>query len=158
MASWSDATTAIIDKVEATLGEASALSPYYQQIPEGLGPDESYESYLRKGYGVVYGPAARELERTKSVIETRAYAIILTQEVAATSHDTDGRQEISQEMLVDSEALRAAFDGDRYLADSGTRKVTDIIWEGDSGIAFLPESEDKYYQLTIELTVKLLFT
>lgn len=157
MATWTQAITAMITKVDETIGKTFDDTNGYVEIPEAINPQEQWESYLRKGYAILFGPNSRipgaQSVKTR-VLEQRAFGILLTREITATTSDTSGRQAVSLDMIEDSEKLRAAFDADRYLG--GT--VTDIIWETDSGVVDFLDEEQKYYQLAIEVIVKLSFT
>lgn len=151
--SWTDVTSAICDKVEATIG---ASTRRYVPIPEAIDLDQGGALYLRRGYAVDIRDASPIRRGTCSeVIAERLYLITLTREVNRTATNTDSRKSLKVEMLEDAELLRVAMCADQSLG--GT--ASGIIWTADSGVSeFLEADRDKYYIIGINYAVTLKLT
>lgn len=152
MATWTEATEAFIDKVEATIGVGT--KDYYQ-IPEAIDLDEAGDAYLNRGYGVDIGGASRKVGTVKQIaLEDRTYLVSLTRLVNRVATDPDGRDSLKQEMIEVSEDLRSAFDADHQLGG----KVIDVNWVSDSGVGeFLETDRDKFYIMGIQFTLTIEF-
>ncbi len=150
MSNWTDATNAFCDKIEATIGSSTQG---YVPIPEAIDLEEGGELYLRKGYAVDLGPAARTTASVCGpIIAERTYLVTLTRQVNVVATNTEGRKSLKTEMMEDSELIRLAMCDDNNLGG----EVIGVDWVSDSGVSeFLESDRDKYYIMGIQYTLTI---
>ena len=166
MSTWTAATQAIRDKVEATLGAGgtAGLSHAYTEIPDGADIDGHADLFMRKGYAVNIQEAdtVESSVKTRNRVEERTYSIQLTREVNVVRTNTEAFVSLKSEMIEHSELVRNAFETDNTLSAGGSSTVIDIDWQGDSGVDEIidPDPERagrRYYIIGTEYAVKIQF-
>lgn len=166
MSTWTAATQAIRDKVEATIGAGgtAALSHAYTEIPDGADIEGHADLFLRKGYSINIQEAetVESSVKTSNRVEERSYIIQLTREVAIVRTNTEAFVSLKSEMIEHSELVRKAFETDHTLSAGGSSTVIDIDWQGDSGVDEIidPDPERagrRYYIIATEYAVKIQF-
>jgi len=125
----------------------TALSAY-TRIPNPYALNENTGLYLKKGYGVAFGPGTRQDFHVGCKIGyQRIFNIVLTNLMAATEHDTTTRSGIEKALLEDFISLRIALEQDPTLSQSCIKTE----YGTDSGILYGATEEVKFITINIDL-------
>lgn len=122
----------------------------YTRIPNPYESDENPSLYLKKGYGIAFGPAQNTFRQICNV-ETlkRDFNIILINQVLSTQLSAVNRGAYEKTLLENHRSLIKAIAADDTLSN----KAVKINFVGDSGIRYAESDTEKY--IVIEMIFEI---
>ena len=142
MSNASTMKTQIDAKLVATLSG-------YTKIPDPYDPEENNILYLKKGYGIAYGPG-QNLSRYATCRRTyqTEISILLVNQITTTDHNTAAREAIENSLMNDADALKYAIELDPDLNGNSAKTV----YLDDSGIEYIKSDRARFYAVQINFT------
>lgn len=133
----------IITKIGTTIST-------YTRIPNPYEPSENPSLFMRKGYGVGFG-AGRNTNRMvcDKVSISRAFTILLMNEVLTTEMNVSSRGSFEKSLLEDQFLLIQAFENDLTLSGACVK----IAYSDDTGIQYVEGGSEKF--ILVETTFEV---
>jgi hypothetical protein len=122
----------------------------YKRFPNPYQIDANTFIHMTKGYGVAVGPGV-DTERTLGCTSfyERVFTVVLVNKMTKLQNDTDSREMVERDLLVDHDTLRKAIY--KTTLDGNCIKAT---LSSDNGVQFIDADLQKFLAMELSVTIE----